>query len=244
MGLFSPFVAFFWWLLSWLEWFNNVLKGELVARNAPSFRDFSHPVFLAVSAVLIVWHWQVRYRVDDDLLAFSPETFLRGDWYRALTAPLTHGNVTHLICNIAALGPLCWTVEIGSSWHILGTLCAIWLIKTALYSMIRFNSRQLSYGFSGEVFGLMAFEAGLQYTKGLGFKHLISPFWMMVVISVKVPNASFAGHFTGAVAGLLVFFFHSDLLIQGSSVVLAVFSVVSIIKGKQLMPPQRHLLDL
>lgn len=126
------------------------------------------------------------------------------EWYRLVTAGFLHFGIIHLAFNMLLLYQLGQLLERALGRTRFGLLYAAGLLGGSLGVLILdANSRSITGGASGAVFGLMAAAAiGLHrqgvnvFSTGIGTTLLLNLF-----ITFAIPGISIGGHLGGAAAG-------------------------------------------
>ncbi|KAG4439555.1 hypothetical protein IFR05_004954 [Cadophora sp. M221] len=177
---------------------------------------FRLPLFTRGIILVIVLLWIAGMQSVWDVQkwgALIPEEIGLSSMYRTNTFPLVHAGFFHAFMNILALTPL---LERFEAEH--GTLTTLALfmgplstIPALLYTLIErglFHMNTTILGASIWVFTLIAMEAVKTYKSNpyfmLGTTQIptwITPFVMVLFVSVLVPNTSFLGHVCGLAFG-------------------------------------------
>ncbi|KAL5323432.1 hypothetical protein ACEPPN_007968 [Leptodophora sp. 'Broadleaf-Isolate-01'] len=193
---------------------------------------FRLPLFTRGIILVIVLLWIAGMQSVWDVQKWGsliPEEIGLSSMYRTNTFPLVHAGFFHAFMNILALTPL---LERFEAEH--GTLTTLALfmgplstIPALLYTFIErglFHMNTTILGASIWVFTLIAMEAVKTYKSNpyfmLGTTQIptwITPFVMVLFVSVLVPNTSFLGHVCGLAFGYgssAVLLRHNPLLLK------------------------------
>ncbi|KAI9594445.1 hypothetical protein BDF19DRAFT_466320 [Syncephalis fuscata] len=146
-------------------------------------------------------------------LGLWPNHILQWEVYRLVTFPWIHLRLGHLLLNLLGLVPLLSLLESA-----VGTLQTAYLLIVTFsilpglgYVALSVGDSALSdtivAGSSGWIFALIVWEAkryGSRSFFGLfTVPSQLFPIFMLLVVTILFPNASFWGHFTGMLAGYL-----------------------------------------
>ncbi len=131
-----------------------------------------------------------------------------GQFYRLITAAFLHGSLIHIFFNMSALniiGKEVETVYGGRKMIIIYLLSAI---GGNIFSYI-FNSRGISVGASGAIFGLLGamLVFGIKERHNIGkryVKNIIQTIGLNVIIGVAIPNIDNFAHLGGLTIGALI----------------------------------------
>lgn len=138
----------------------------------------------------------------------------KGEWYRVLTAPLMHGDQTHIISNGIALLIAGNMLErlVGRAWF--GTLFVVGALGGSLMSLAVDPADLVSVGASGAIMGLCAGVLAISFHLPPGPDRAKLRGWAIyILIPSLLPFATrsgiqvdYAAHFGGAIAGAVVGF--------------------------------------
>jgi membrane associated rhomboid family serine protease len=188
-----------------------------------TFRDMAAaPANTAVMALCtVIWFFMWNRRVGFEEVSISYTRVVRdGQYYRALTAALTHLDVLHILFNMATLWSVCAEEAVhGSVWYLVITTQLL-LVSKALwigivYVLIHYGGRpgaadQQAVGYSGVIFGwiaLMVAENPRGSASIMGMvdvPRLLYPVAMLLVTQLLIRRASFIGHLAGMLAGFAI----------------------------------------
>ncbi len=175
----------------------------------------SHPASWATVALCSsLYLYCFNARVDVRRVAFQYDHVVREhEWWRLLTATVSHVGLMHVAMNMytvvafAELESVLGTAEYLKLCFILAAVCGIIEIVVSRVMAERFRIERYrttySLGYSGVVFGLMTVAARELDMRFFGLPAALSPFLMLVITQIVVPNASFLGHLAGIVGGLI-----------------------------------------
>jgi membrane associated rhomboid family serine protease len=156
-------------------------------------------------------------RVADCAMSFKA-IMCDGHFDRVLFAQISHESLVHLSLNMSSLLSLhSLEPSLGSPHFLKLIIILLFLSGTvmlcssfALYKYTRDAAHITSsaIGFSCVLFGLTSFQSlSLSHASasitifGLTLPALFAPFASLIMVSLLVPTASFAGHFSGIIAG-------------------------------------------
>lgn len=208
------------------------------------------PVSSTVIALCIgIWFYEWNNRVSYESVGISYAKFARqGEYWRIVSASFSHLDLMHLVFNMGSLYS-CGTIEIakGSMFYFQNTIILIFvsmLIAMGTYHILltRFAMRQyentVAVGYSCVVFGWMTIlslyqpDAAISLPGNLKLPVSITPFISLFVTQIIVRRASFIGHASGIVAGLLIgwgfFSWITPYWFMSSLVYLLLFVLVSL----------------
>lgn len=162
--------------------------------NNNQFQDIPVSLFLAVSIIVVFALY----------LTTAIKTLPCGkDIMSSFLSNFVHIDSYHLMANLFALYALSRVEQdIGAKPFI--ALIVFLLLFTSIAEVVAhkiFPSLPCSIGFSGVLFGIMAWE--LVTVKELDFILVLSIVSMVIMPSIQNPKASFMGHAVGAVAGVI-----------------------------------------
>jgi len=171
--------------------------------------------------MVIWWFYVWNYNVPVEKIAYHfDKVVLEGQYWRVITAGLSHLNLLHVGFNMVSMYSMAWIEQyLGSIEYLrisfillIGSFCAMTLI---VYILDRFAHRpqhrnHYVLGYSGVVFGWLSIGAmlngGAMSFFGLQVPYFTYPFVALIVTSLIIPNASFIGHLAGLIIGFLVYF--------------------------------------
>jgi len=177
---------------------------------------FRLPLFTRGIIIVIILLWIASIQSVWDVQkwgALIPEEIGLSTMYRTNTFPLVHAGFFHAFMNILALTPLLerFEAEHGTLTTLALFMGALSTIPALLYTFIEraiFHMNTTILGASIWVFTLIAMEAVKTYKSNpyfmLGTTQIptwITPFVMVLFVSVLVPNTSFLGHICGLAFG-------------------------------------------
>lgn len=180
------------------------------------------PVTLTIVLALpilwfVLWNWKFRI----EAYAWNYErAFAHGEWWRGVTAALTHANVLHVLFNCVTL----WFMGqmeayLGSAWYCKDTFVLIAGEAALLAAMehvliTRFGREAMRHthtvGYSGVVFGWMAINSlvgdfgGFSVFGAFDVPKVVGPWISLVVTQLIIPNASLTGHLSGMAIGYVI----------------------------------------
>jgi membrane associated rhomboid family serine protease len=162
--------------------------------NNEQFQDIPVSLFLAVSIIMVFALY----------LTTAIKTLPCGkDIMTSFLSNFVHIDSYHLMANLFALYALSRVERsIGAKPFI--ALIVFLLLFTSIAEVFAhkmFPALPCSIGFSGVLFGLMAWE--LVTNKELDFVLLLSITTMVIMPSIQNPKASLLGHTVGAIAGVV-----------------------------------------
>ena len=229
------------WYLSWNQRLSMALQGDITQKEYSWLEIYiiiTNPLAWGITLALFVWHWQMRYRYGDQglYLCMSKHSVVdKFEYFRIWTARMSHGSWAHLFGNVYAM--FCVVDSIATHLNNrfimpLTLVVLIWIISTPLHfaiaSLNKSWSEQNVMGFSDVIFGLLSFEALAMYVSGRGFLELFQPFWLLIIIQFRAQNASFTGHLSGLLAGLIVYFGGAFLIFKSLPLMILIISGWSI----------------
>lgn len=170
----------------------------------------------------LLWFWMWNRRVDFSNVAVSYEKSIQDkQYYRILTATVTHLNIMHILFNMTSLISLAQQETMhGTLWYAETTILLLlvssffWMTITHVI-VTRMNrpafGQKLAVGYSGILFGWMTI-AQLDNPEGhveflgydTGIPYALSPFISLIVTQLLIPRVSFMGHLCGILAGYLI----------------------------------------
>jgi membrane associated rhomboid family serine protease len=128
----------------------------------------------------------------------------RSEWYRLITSGFLHFGVMHLAFNMFMLYQLGQLLEraLGRFQY---TLLFFASLLGGSFGVLLFNSRGITGGASGAVFGLMAAAAVGMHRRGVNVfsTGLGTTLMLNLFITFVIPGISIGGHLGGAVAGAI-----------------------------------------
>lgn len=160
-------------------------------------------------------------------ITFVPYLILeKGEYYRLITSNFFHGNIFHLLTNIYSFYSFSYilenqfrnSVKYAALIFFLGILSNIIVILISLIEIYLFKTSNIYYtqilGFSSIIFGLKIillnkFNINTQY-----FGIILNPnqtmIFELIFASIMFPNASFYGHLSGIISGMLYINYYSN----------------------------------
>ena len=165
----------------------------------------------AAMSALFFYMWNTRVGLDAVSLTYNRVAKER-QYYRLLSAAVTHVDVMHILFNMGSLlnlAPL--EAMMGSLWYLETTLLLLygsmgaWMLSVHVastrYGLAAWAESPV-VGYSGVIFGWMTLAGMLQPTgTAFGLPITLAPFLALVLTQLIVPRASFLGHLAGIVAG-------------------------------------------
>ncbi|GLC35006.1 hypothetical protein PLESTM_000268600 [Pleodorina starrii] len=191
----------------------------------------SHPATSAVTALCVgVWMWLLQRRVPPSAVGLSYQRFVgERQWWRALTAQVSHLDVLHLVLNVSSLWGLADQTEpegvAGASLEYLRLSVLLLLTSAAICLALHHfavavlgaerQRHTLMVGYSCVLFGWMTAIAWRPRGQGNGGARFgllgvasvpmaAAPFLLLLLTQLLLPHASFLGHLSGVLAGLLL----------------------------------------
>uniref|UniRef100_A0A6U5CWQ2 Peptidase S54 rhomboid domain-containing protein n=1 Tax=Hemiselmis andersenii TaxID=464988 RepID=A0A6U5CWQ2_HEMAN len=143
---------------------------------------------------------------------------IEGQWWRTITASVSHLSVVHLMFNCYSTWQLREAERhLGVITYLLVTLRLLGLsilMQLSLHAALRHtrsgdrSQRAIGIGYSGIVFGWMTWASLHQQGAHLNLFFFrvpfsISPFVSLIVTQVMIPNVDFWGHLAGIAAGYI-----------------------------------------
>ncbi|KXZ41763.1 hypothetical protein GPECTOR_291g781 [Gonium pectorale] len=188
-----------------------------------------HPATSAVTALLVgVWLRLLSGGVAPAAVGMSYQRCVaERQWWRAVAAQVAHLDLLHIVLNVSSLWGLADGAEpagrAGASADYLRTSCLLLLASAAI--CLALTRGALSFpalerlrhttmvGYSCVLFGWMALLAARAPAGHRGGFNLLglatvpmaaAPFLLLAITQLIIPNASFLGHLSGILAGLLM----------------------------------------
>jgi len=176
-----------------------------------------------IHVVVITFLWVYLYTKEIEVtkIAYQYDRCVNHqEYWRIVTASYSHLALLHLAFNMFSLwslGPIesnpifgVGTVAYLKYSFLLMTLSMV-VVTLATYVMTtRFNRTGMretySLGYSCVVFGWMTISAIRGNMSAFGIPPILFPFASLIFTSIMIPNASFVGHLSGIVIGLLIAF--------------------------------------
>ena len=163
---------------------------------------------------LFAYMWNYRIGLEAVCLSYTIVARER-QYYRLLTAAVTHVSAMHILFNMGSLlnlAPL--EALMGSAWYAETTLLllyasmACWMgamhVAVTRYGQAAWADAPV-VGYSGVLFGWMTVAGMLQPAATfMGLPLTLSPFVSLALVQLIVPRASFLGHLAGIAAGYAV----------------------------------------
>lgn len=169
-------------------------------------------VFALIFGTIAI-HYQSNFNLQHAYKNFGMLSglFLDGEYWRSLTAPLTHAGLEHAIINyfiLLTLFPLVSWISMKIALIIMTASAIIGHIAYAIGSQYMVMTGDLSVGISGAVAGIIGYMLGLSMKTKLYPKHwFIFPVLMAVLLLVLTPylnvRTSNIIHYTGFFIGLI-----------------------------------------
>lgn len=152
-------------------------------------------------------------------LAISAAEVLHGEYYRMVTSAFVHGGFLHIFMNMSSLVQLGGSLEaqFGSMqfafltvWSIL-LVGALYVLFSWILSEVLDDPYQMyasAVGFSGVLFCYAVIEANHTFEVSRSMFGVfdvpakLTPFVLLVLLQILIPNISMVGHFGGVIFGL------------------------------------------
>jgi len=187
------------------------------------WQSIIHQPVTTAHVVLITALWVYLYTRETEVtkIAYQYERVItHHEYWRLITATYSHLALLHLAFNMFSL----WSVGsiegnaefgVGSLTYLKYTFVLIILsmavVTLVTYVMSTYFSRvsmrdTYSLGYSCVVFGWMTVSALRGKMSAFGIPPLLFPFASLLFTQILIPNASFVGHLSGIVVGLLLAF--------------------------------------
>ena len=131
-----------------------------------------------------------------------------GELYRFITAAFLHGSLIHIFFNMSALNIIGKEVELVYGGKKLLIIYLLSALGGNIFSYI-FNSRGISVGASGAIFGLLGamLVFGIKERHNIGkryVKNIIQTIGLNAIIGIAIPNIDNFAHLGGLAIGALV----------------------------------------
>ena len=180
------------------------------------------PATAGIVALCIgVYLWLAHKNLGYESVGISYRSFTSGEYWRSLTASLSHIDLLQLVFNMSSLWSLRFLEhQYGPLWYLrlsflllIGSIAAFMGLYWFLIAKLRMNdyANVISLGYSCVVFGVMTVAHQLTSTKsfnlfGLQIPLSLMPFGSLLLTQIIVPRASFVGHLSGIIIGYLYSF--------------------------------------
>ena len=162
------------------------------------------------------------YNIDTNKFGFNYNKIINDKEYWRVIAILCHKHILHLAFNMISL----WNTTdmekyiMGSFQYceltfLMFTFCVILELLIIHISLHVFNDpynlcKTYSLGYSGVLFGIISYQCfkykGNYNLFGLPLPYYIYPFISLLIIQLILRNASFIGHLTGIIIGIILSF--------------------------------------
>lgn len=186
---------------------------RLDEKKIKSFKEykFTYSIIIINICIFLLEAFKSRNFLDIDIYtligmgAKVNELINYGEVYRFITAAFLHGSLIHIFFNMSALNIIGKEVE-----TVYGTrkLLIIYLLSAlgGNFSSYLFNSRGISVGASGAIFGLLGamLVFGIKERQKIGkkyVKNIVETIGLNVIIGIAIPNIDNFAHLGGLVIG-------------------------------------------
>eukprot|EP00904_Undaria_pinnatifida_P003822 jgi/Undpi1/13440/HiC_scaffold_8.g03099.m1 len=172
--------------------------------------------FFLITTFVVVFVVMWRRRIAPASMGSSyRHLVVRSEWWRVVTAALSHSGLLHLFFNISSLWA-CRRIEAElGSWTYLLASAHILVLAEAFETMFLHAAHKMgrlvdtvSIGYSGVVFAWMVVlslkpDAPVRTIGGVAFDGFAYVMINLVVIRIIIRRSSFVGHLAGVGAGLV-----------------------------------------
>jgi membrane associated rhomboid family serine protease len=173
-----------------------------------------------------IWIALNHFNVPVQKVSFNYKLIVEDkEWYRIVTSTFSHYNFLHILFNMFSL----WSYRFMEYplYGVIGYLKISWIIMIVssvftliIYKLLMWRMNWQHYrndvhavGYSAVIFGLLTVgalfnpRASFDLLFGLKLPVWVTPIFYLVVSSLLFPQASFVGHLSGILAGLLIHFY-------------------------------------
>ncbi|GIL82427.1 hypothetical protein Vretimale_11879 [Volvox reticuliferus] len=190
-----------------------------------------HPATSTITGVCLgVWLWLLQRKLSPAAVGLNYHSFVADrQWWRAIISQISHFELLHLVLNVSSLWALAAQAEPAGQWPVASLeylrISVLLLLASAAVCLVLHHvavvflgqdrmRHTLMVGYSCVLFGWMTLIAWRSHGHGARFGLLgmvsvpmaVAPFLLLLVTQALLPNASFLGHLSGILAGLLLLF--------------------------------------
>jgi membrane associated rhomboid family serine protease len=181
-------------------------RVSLLARNEPLLAT---KIIIGINVIAFVVMGLRDSRFDGhgqtslDYVLFGPSV-AHGEWYRIFTSSFVHFGFVHILFNMLLLWIVGQILEPGAGPLRFGLLYVA-SVAAGSAAVLLFQPNAITAGASGGVFGVAAAATLVMQRQGVSFWNTgFGPLLVInLVIDLRIPDISIAGHIGGAIGGLL-----------------------------------------